>query len=425
MKDSFARHIRRLRELRGLSQVKLAERAGIAVRTLRYWEAAEKLPRSAELESVLEVLGATADERMRLYSVVPLPRIVKQSKSISRMPSADDLTQPLDLGDIIRALRQRNGFTQSQFAAAMDVTPTTVMRWETLRSLPDQSNIDRICTLLNATPQEAAVLRSRELLQNDIPDRLDISSLRQQVDRLGSLASQHSPLTDLFALTLQHYLHFASIREPEAMYLLGRTLLIYGNAQFQKEYLAVAKTLANRSVRLFQQVGRYDVLSAQAVNLASVFIGGKGDDQFDRKVAYLGDALAHAYSDEMKLRLLCDMALYSSRAGRFTEALCLLGKVQSEYRSLLLREEDFNYFELSTGRVLLHKGEPDKALAKFEFVSSGNSQNAIHFCYQAQAAIAMGDIDAAQRMVCRASELAVRFPFSQTRKLVDQIALQL
>jgi len=421
MKDGFAKQLRHMRELRGLSQVGLAQHAGISVRTLRYWEAAEKLPRRPELESVLEVLSATDEERRNLYAVVPLPRLIRHVKQLPDMEIGADLMPPMNLGDLIRALRHRTGRTQEQFATDMGVTSTTVMRWETLRSLPGDGNLDRICAIVDVTPQEATVLRSRGLMNGAIPDRGDIATLRDQVDSFGLLVSRYSPLTDLFALNLQHYLHLAAPTEPEANYLLAKTLLIYGNMHFMKDNLRAAKGLAQRSVAMFQQSGHYDVMCAQAINLASVFVGGETVQRFESKIEFVRRNLTSRATSDMRLRMYCDLALYYSQAGRIAEAWSVISNAELELGNASDSLENHNYVELSTARILHNLGDSDKAMVKFARIAQTGPENAIYYCYQAEAALAMGEREEAARLVQRAEALAEMYPFEQTRKFVDRV----
>ena len=45
-------------------------------------------------------------------------------------------------GSVIRQLRERKAMTQAQLAAAIDVSPKTVSKWETAKGLPDISLLD-------------------------------------------------------------------------------------------------------------------------------------------------------------------------------------------------------------------------------------------------------------------------------------------
>lgn len=55
----------------------------------------------------------------------------------------------LDIADLIRELRRRQGLTQEQFAARLGVTCPTVNRWENRRAKPSPVALKLIRALLN------------------------------------------------------------------------------------------------------------------------------------------------------------------------------------------------------------------------------------------------------------------------------------
>lgn len=57
-------------------------------------------------------------------------------------------------GSAIRQLRERKGMTQAQLAAAIDVSPKTVSKWETARGLPDISLLDSLAFALGVSVME-------------------------------------------------------------------------------------------------------------------------------------------------------------------------------------------------------------------------------------------------------------------------------
>ncbi|MEP0897558.1 MULTISPECIES: helix-turn-helix domain-containing protein [Leptolyngbya] len=48
------------------------------------------------------------------------------------------MTEPLEISDLVRELRQRLGLTQEQFAARLGVTFPTINRWENRHSKPSK-----------------------------------------------------------------------------------------------------------------------------------------------------------------------------------------------------------------------------------------------------------------------------------------------
>jgi len=48
------------------------------------------------------------------------------------------VTEPLEISDLVRELRQRLGLTQEQFASKLGVTFPTINRWENRHSKPSK-----------------------------------------------------------------------------------------------------------------------------------------------------------------------------------------------------------------------------------------------------------------------------------------------
>lgn len=64
---------------------------------------------------------------------------------MSKLPLSDDLEcNNLDVGDLIRELRQTLGLTQEKFAAKLGVTFPTVNRWENKHAKPSPLAMEKI-----------------------------------------------------------------------------------------------------------------------------------------------------------------------------------------------------------------------------------------------------------------------------------------
>lgn len=203
----FSTLLRNLRKRRKMSLEALANRAGVAERTLRYWESGERAPRMVELESVLIALEATDAEKQLFYAQIARPRahrLLRTAENHSDIFS--DIFLP-HLGDLIAALRYRCGKTQEQVAMELEVSASTLMRWETMRSYPSHENILRLCALLNAGPAETNALVARDLtMPTSPPHNSDIHLLQLQYNSFISLIISHSHLVNLCGLSLMRHL---------------------------------------------------------------------------------------------------------------------------------------------------------------------------------------------------------------------------
>ena len=60
-----------------MTQAGLAERGGIALRTLTYWEAGRHTPGTQEMDSIAEALALTPEERQELLALLPAGKVSK------------------------------------------------------------------------------------------------------------------------------------------------------------------------------------------------------------------------------------------------------------------------------------------------------------------------------------------------------------
>jgi len=75
----------------------------------------------------------------------------------------------MTLGQKIEKLRKLRGFTQTQLAQKMDMTPHHLSRWENDRIRPRDKTLEKLAQALEVSPDELAVPQANpsELAQND------------------------------------------------------------------------------------------------------------------------------------------------------------------------------------------------------------------------------------------------------------------
>ena len=75
----------------------------------------------------------------------------------------------MTLGKKIEQLRKLRGFTQTQLAQKMDMTPHHLSRWENDRIRPRDKTLEKLAQVLEVSPDELAVPQANpsELAQND------------------------------------------------------------------------------------------------------------------------------------------------------------------------------------------------------------------------------------------------------------------
>ena len=156
--STVGQEIRRLRQARGLSLRGLARLAGISASALSRWEAEKRLPNIPELDAVLNALETSEPQKRAVLRLINAPRAVQRLRAFG----GDAPSYLGGGGDLLWAMRQRNGWTQAQTAQAAGVTQAQIARWESGDVWPDAAHLHRVCWCLNAGAKEIAALTGIE-----------------------------------------------------------------------------------------------------------------------------------------------------------------------------------------------------------------------------------------------------------------------
>lgn len=263
--------LRQERRSRRLSQEEVALKAGIARTTLNRWEKGAHLPRLAELNSVLDALGAAPTFRAQALSLIHAPRAIQmlraeqpQIPALAKIDETDD-ADPMDnswvftpeTGDLLRTMRLRRGMTQEYIAEQMGVRRASVSRWETGDVIPSVAHLDEIMTLLGALPEERTAFTQGVLL----PSRLTTDTNRTfeavhaHYDFLlwGNMNSSLEPVMDLEFLRLERAFTDLIPYHPEAKHFLGYTYSFHAQWLVRKQRYKEAIRYADRVLEAAHQ----------------------------------------------------------------------------------------------------------------------------------------------------------------------------
>ena len=160
MDSDFGKFFVALRKRSGLSQRKLADQAGISLRTLAYWESGQFEPREPELLKALKTLGASESDRKEAFARMTAPRglrFVREDTSTTKRANRESRSIP-GFGNLLIAMRNRNNFSQNRAAQSLGINLSTIVRWERMRWIPSPESIDQLCDALGAFPEERKAL---------------------------------------------------------------------------------------------------------------------------------------------------------------------------------------------------------------------------------------------------------------------------
>ncbi len=144
--------LRRLRLARGLSLDQAAQRSGTSKAALSAWETGSRRPRGPALARLLDALGADDRTKARLLTVAA-PRH-------ARIALADSPFAPVDVGAVLRVVRERRGVAQADLARRLGVSQSAVSQWESGDDVPSPETLHALGFALGASVEETLALAS-------------------------------------------------------------------------------------------------------------------------------------------------------------------------------------------------------------------------------------------------------------------------
>lgn len=416
--------IKELRRKRGLSQRQLADVAQIAVRTLAYWESGERVPRCAELDCALLALQACPTEKAHAASLVSPPR---GTRLVRRDTRKEALLVAPGVGDLLRAIRLRVGWSQARLATELGVNRSTVLRWETTTMFPSEASVELACGLLSAYPEERCSLISRRLQPPSWPEELTIEECAAHVKRLGEqIDCLETPVVDLYALTLERQLRMHAIDKPdEAFRILARLHADHARWLVLQDRYAESALVCRQALALMTDPNKCDRHWLTALNIAAIHVGtGQRGERTSLKL--LGSWLPKVCQPEHRAILVCDIAYYASRCGRLDQAESAL----QQARDLVDSCDNFGnngdlerYYRLTRMRVLANEGKPVEALSCLPSMPPTRSHRIFNHIIIAKTLAAAGDKDAARNHIAHAQSMLDETPAVRYQQLLNETAL--
>ena len=146
--------LRALRVARRLSLGEAAVRAGSSKSALMGWESERSRPRGPGLARLLDALETEPRLRARLlHAADPVHARIELANT--------PLGAPIDVGQVVRAMRGRRNVTQAELARAVGINQSAVARWESGNAVPSAENLHAAAFALGASPEEAMALAWR------------------------------------------------------------------------------------------------------------------------------------------------------------------------------------------------------------------------------------------------------------------------
>jgi transcriptional regulator with XRE-family HTH domain len=361
---SLGNYLRQMRASRGLSLRQLAQASRVNPSTLSRWESDATCPRVYELEAVLNALQASGTERAQALEQLHAPRGVRAMTTATVSLVLPAGAAPIG-GELLKAMRQRRGWTLEQVAFHVGVTVSTVSRWERSESWPSEEQLARLCAVLGASEAEHAALQGGRGVLNWLPfpaaSASDLAALLEAV-RTHQVPIEPA-LMELVYLGIEGRVWQMVGRGEAQVSLLLDAYACHCSWLVEQARLHEAQQPAYRALRLFEQVHAmrphwFGVLHALAKGASEL---GSRPRPLEG-VAILRRWLPHAerHAPEYEAWFLRDIAEYLSFSRYRAEAGAANSLAQQKSQPWVADDPNVS---LSNALVLVNQGQAEAALA--------------------------------------------------------------
>jgi transcriptional regulator with XRE-family HTH domain len=349
-----------MRTARSWSLGKLAQQAGISKAALSQWETGTRQPRVVELEAVLNALGASAVQRALVFARIEAPRALRHLRQKAAPPG---LGAPPTMGDLLRALRLRQGWTQARLALHLGVDDSSIARWERGERLPSSEQVQALCYALEAKEPEVIALTTGRFSETPQPEPRTWEE--KEADLYARLDCIHAGrcegMEDLGYLTLERAVWAWAAQHSRARKALAHIYAQHATFVRNEERWTEAEPLAQRALVLLRDQSQgVDYVRAGLMLAAAAVHGGY------RRAPERGLRLLKPYLDfwsppEYRAWILADLAEYAALAGQMEAGLSL---AQEAHRVAQRCDSTVEPFlrRIDYGRLLVEAGRPVEAL---------------------------------------------------------------
>lgn len=358
--EGIGQRLRHLRTARNWSVRDLATRTGLSHSTVSRWESGKFLPSIPELEGALSVLEATSQERRALLDAITAPR------ALHRLREQEGVGVPVG-GDLLRAMRLRQGATQAEVARATGSTQGQVARWERSEAWPDNARLQKLCWFLAAQPEEVSALTAGTFRyapvtsEGSVPAGEDRAEWEAAVDH--ALRDTSCPIIDLRFLSLESRLWDMREKNGFALPLLSVAYAHHARMHLFHDRSMPAGFWAGRSLELVRtpSVAGESVhtagwgASVVAAGSALAYSGGVG--RLKSAIGLVERWLPAVGEEQFRAWILSELASYHARLGMADAAIAI------NRNAITISGEDALHRRRDHARLLVSLGRYAEALS--------------------------------------------------------------
>ena len=346
----------------------MARLAGTSKRSVQSWESNRYLPSGPALERLLEALEVSGRERDRL--------LAEATPSYARTRLAHTpLGAPVHSGQVLRAIRLRQGTTQAAVARGIGVSQGTLAKWESGEDVPADASLEAALVVLGASEAEERALWTARRCggaaeSRDLEDRID-----QVVFDLPL------SLRDPVLLGFEAELWWRAMRNPGTEALLSRIVAARAQQSILRGALDEVEGLARRAIRIARVAGAFE--SASSAVYAACWTSQRRPGGAIPAARTLGRWADMAQVPEVRNWLRAAQGLALTRGGEFAEGIALLHELERRAADRGWKDLVYHRNDLAEGYLMAR--QPQRA---FELLLSlGNAAPSATF---ARACLALG-----------------------------------
>lgn len=428
MTHQLAAVLRQLRKARSLTLEQAAQRASLSRSALTRWENGVNQPRLTELNALLTALDATEAQRYQVLALVDAPRArTKQHELLVQVGENAGIGSLPVGGDLLRALRQRRGFSTEQTAAMVGVTVRTLQRWEKGEVWPDSDLLHRLCYALKTQEKELVALTCGPFRSGSavFTPMASLDALEAQSRLLRNRCrSREGILADLEFLSLIARVWPLAAQSIAGRDLLGRIYYDYATYLYDRRRHAEALTYAERAVETRPEESR----RLDAVLLAANAIAA-------RETTYAAEQALRSLRHETIPAAHPSIGawLQASRASHLAQAGAIEESLQLSYEACQIAQEaseaEVARRQADLANRMMQAGRPAEALPLLANLLEQDAASHVYFrCNlleaQTMACLQVGDSDGAHTSLQHLYDLITEYDLVFHRPLAKELAQQ-
>ncbi len=272
----------------------------------------------------MDALDVPAAQRALAFSRITAARGIRHLRESPVSSALGALGTPPILGDLLRAMRLRGGWTQGEVAYRVGVSRTAVVRWENGDRLPRAEEIQTLCYVLEAREEELVFLTTGAFTEAPSGGKVSwdeqADALRQQ--QVQFVEGQILLPGDLFYLTQQHKAWLLATQHEAAKPLLAETLAHYASELGIFRRWGESGAAASRALALVpRQAEEPDYVLRAALMHAEASVYGGRQVTPDLGIAELESFLTRSTFPVFSAWMLTKLGKYHSLAGHTDQGI--------------------------------------------------------------------------------------------------------